>query len=87
MISPDHLPSDAAALRELYLAERARREQAEELAAQLQSRVQTPELSPNPILRLDASGTLRYANPAATPLVAELEVAGPSRLRSQLLQA
>ena len=84
---PDHLPSDAAALRELYLAERARREQAEELAAQLQARVQIPELNPNPILRLDASGTLRYANPAATPIVAELEVAGPSRLRSQLLQA
>ena len=81
------LPSDAAALRALYLAERARREQAEETAAQVQARAHIPELNPNPVLRLDADGTLRYANTAATPIVAELEAAGPSRLRSQLLQA
>ncbi|MCI1188604.1 response regulator [Hymenobacter sp. DH14] len=87
MIPTDHLPSDAAALRALYLAERARREQAEELAAQLQGRAQVPELNPNPVLRLDAGGTLRYANAAATPIVAELQAVGPSRLRSQLLQA
>jgi signal transduction histidine kinase/HPt (histidine-containing phosphotransfer) domain-containing protein/ActR/RegA family two-component response regulator len=81
------LPSDAAALRELYLAERARREQAEEAAAQLQLLARVPELNPNPVLRLDAGGTLRYANAAATPVVAELLAAEPSRLRSQLLQA
>ena len=86
-MQPDHLPSDAAALRDLYLAERARREQAEGVAAQLQARTQIPELNPNPVLRLDTDGTVRYANAAATPLVAELLVAGPSKLRSQLLQA
>ncbi|GAA4051510.1 hypothetical protein GCM10022409_42920 [Hymenobacter glaciei] len=86
-MQPDHLPSDPAALRDLYLAERARRVQAEEATAQLQARAQVPELNPNPVLRLDASGTLRYANAAATPIVAELMAAGPSRLRSQLLQA
>ena len=86
-MQPDHFPADASALRDLYLAERARREQAEALAAQLQHRTQIPELNPNPVLRLDADGTLRYANAAATPVVAELQAAGPSRLRSQLLQA
>ena len=86
-MQPDSLPSDAAALRELYLAERGRREQAEALAAQLQVLARVPELNPNPVLRLEADGTLRYANAAATPIVAELLAAGPSRLRSQLLQA
>ena len=86
-MQPDYLPSDAAALRELYLAERVRREQAEALAAQLQLLARVPELNPNPVLRLEADGTLRYANAAATPIVAELLAAGPSRLRSQLLQA
>ena len=74
-------------MRELLLAERARREQAEEAAAQLQVLAQLPRLNPNPILRLDAAGSVRYANAAATPVVAEVEAAGPSRLRSQLLQA
>ena len=86
-MQPDFLPSDAAALRELYQAERARREQAEETAAQLQVLARIPELNPNPVLRLGADGSLRYANAAATPIVAELQAAGPSRLRSQLLQA
>ena len=86
-MQPDHLPSDAAALRELYLAERGRREQAEALAAQLQVLARVPELNPNPVLHLDADGTLRYANAAATPIVTELLATGPSRLRSQLLQA
>ena len=86
-MQPEHLSSDAAALRELYLAERTRREQAETLAAQLQELAQIPEHNSNPVLRLDADGTLRYANAAATPIVAELLATGPSRLRSQLLQA
>ncbi|WP_354585092.1 ATP-binding protein [Hymenobacter sp. UYCo722] len=86
-MQPDHIPSDTADLRALYLAERARREQAEEAAVQWQARAQIPELNPNPVLRLAADGSLRYANAAATPIVAELLAAGPSRLRSQLLQA
>ena len=86
-MQPGHLSSDAATFRELYLAERARREQAEAAAAQWQTRAQISELNPNPVLRLAADGTLRYANAAATPIVAELLAAGPSRLRSQLLQA
>ena len=81
------LPSDAAALRELLLAERTRREQAEEVVVQLRVRAQVPELNPNPVLQLGADGAVRYANAAALPIVAELLAAGPSRLRAQLLQA
>ena len=83
-MQPDHIPSDTAALRALYLAERARREQAEEAAVQWQARAQIPELNPNPVLRLAADGSLRYANAAATPIVAELLAAGPSRPRMRI---
>jgi signal transduction histidine kinase/DNA-binding response OmpR family regulator len=81
------LPTDSAALRELYLAERARREYAEALASQLQLLARVPELNPNPVLRLSAKGELLYANAAATLIVRELHTTGPSRVRSQLLQA
>ncbi len=81
------LPSDPAALRALYLAERTRREHAEARAGQLQLLARVPELNPNPVLRLSASGELLYANAAATLIVRELLATGPSRVRPQLLQA
>ena len=86
-LTADHLPTDLATLRELYLAERARREQAEAQASQLQVLARVSELSPNPVLHLGADGQLRYANAAATPFVRELQGTGPSRVRSQLLHA
>ncbi len=81
------LPTDLAALRDLYLAERARREQAEAQVSQLQVLARVPELNPNPVLHLGADGQLRYANAAATAFVRELQGLGPSRVRSQLLHA
>ena len=72
-------------MRELYLAERARREQAEAQVEQLKLLARVPELNPNPVLHLGADGQLRYANAAAEPLAQELQAAGPSRVRSQLL--
>ena len=79
-LSPDEL-------RELYLAERARREQAEAEVVRLHIMGRIPQLNPNPVLRLNAAGELLYANSAASQLAHELLGAGPSRVRPQLLQA
>ena len=76
-----------AELRELYLAERTRREQAEAEVVRLCITGRIPQLNPNPVLRLNATGELLYANPAASQLAHELLGAGPSRVRPQLLQA
>ncbi len=76
-----------AELRDLYLAERARREHAEAEAVRLQHMSLIPQLNPNPILRLNAAGELLYANPAASGLAHALESTGPSRVRPQLVQA
>ncbi|MFD2722113.1 response regulator [Hymenobacter monticola] len=81
------LPTDVAELQELLLTERARRELAEAEAQRLHALAQVPILNPNPSLRLDASGQLLYANPAAEALAHELKSNGPSRLRPQLLHA
>ncbi|UOQ98677.1 response regulator [Hymenobacter sp. 5317J-9] len=83
----DALPTDTADLRELLLAERARREHAEAELQQLYALSRIPLLNPNPILRLDATGRLLFANHAAGLLAQELEATGPSRVRPQLLQA
>ena len=83
----DLLPTEPAALRDLYLAERTRREQAEAEVARLHSMGLIPHLNPNPVLRLDAAGTLHYANEAASALAQELQTTGPSRVRPQLVQA
>ncbi|MBO2013125.1 PAS domain-containing hybrid sensor histidine kinase/response regulator [Hymenobacter negativus] len=81
------LPSDPAELRELLLAERARREEAEAEAAYLRVQAQIPLLNPNPILRVSAEGKLLFANPAATLLQHDMDATGPSRVRPQLVQA
>ncbi|GAB3853587.1 hypothetical protein GCM10028822_22520 [Hymenobacter terrigena] len=81
------LPTDPAALRELLLAERARREQAEATADRLRFASRTPKLNPNPVLRLSATGQLLMANPAAGQLAEEMTGTGPSRVRPQLLNA
>ncbi|GAA3976082.1 PAS domain-containing sensor histidine kinase [Hymenobacter antarcticus] len=81
------LPTDAAELRELLLAERALRVQAEAVAARLQSASRIPELNPNPVMRLGANGELLLANSAAAPLAQELLSTGPSQVRPQLVQA
>ncbi|GAB2852665.1 response regulator [Hymenobacter ruber] len=81
------LPTDAAALRELLLAERARREQAEAQLPSVLALSRTPELNPNPVLRVSATGQLLYANSAAGFMARELESNGPSRLRPLLVQA
>ena len=79
--------SSPAELRDLYLAERARRERAEAEAVRLQQMSHIPQLNPNPILRVSAAGELLYANPAASGLARDLESTGPSRVRPQLVQA
>ena len=76
-----------AELRDLYLAERTRREQAEAEVARLLTASRIPQLNPNPVLRLNAAGELLFANPAASSLARELQTTGPSRVRPQLLQA
>ena len=76
-----------AELRDLYLAERTRREQAEAEVARLLTVSRIPQLNPNPVLRLNAAGELLFANPAASNLARELQTTGPSRVRPQLLQA
>ena len=81
----DNLSS--AELRDLYLAERTRREQAEAEVARLLAVDRIPQLNPNPVLRLSAAGELLFANPAASSLAQELRTTGPSRVRPQLLQA
>ncbi|WP_216688079.1 ATP-binding protein [Hymenobacter siberiensis] len=81
------LPTDPAELRELLMAERARREQAEAKLPALLALSHIPELNPNPILRVSAMGQLLYANPAAGFMARELETTGPSRLRPLLVQA
>ncbi|MGY3090721.1 signal transduction histidine kinase/DNA-binding NarL/FixJ family response regulator/HPt (histidine-containing phosphotransfer) domain-containing protein [Hymenobacter sp. UYAg731] len=81
------LPTDPAALRELLLAERARREQAETVADHLRFASRIPELNPNPVLRLSTTGELLMANPAAGLLAEEMLGTGPSRVRPQLVNA
>ncbi len=81
------LPTDPIQLRDLYLAERARRESAEAEVAQLRALGHIPQLNPNPVLRLNATGELLFANPAADALARELRATSPSRVRSQLLAA
>jgi len=81
------LPTDPAELRELLLAERARREQAETQLSDRHALSRIPELNPNPVLRVSATGQLLYANPAAGLMARELESTGPSRLRPLLVQA
>ncbi|MBD2723079.1 response regulator [Hymenobacter armeniacus] len=83
----DVLPTDTAELRELLLAERARREQAEAELRQYHALSRIPLLNPNPILRLDATGRLLFANDSARMLAQELETTGPSRVRPQLTHA
>jgi len=86
-MTPDLLPTDPAALRDLYLAERARRKRLETVVDQLHTASRIPELNPNPVLRLSGAGELLLANPAAAYLAQELLSAGPSRVRPQLVQA
>ncbi|WP_046243641.1 response regulator [Hymenobacter terrenus] len=81
------LPTDPTELRDLLLAERAHREQAEAELARLRSLSRIPQLNPNPILRLSSTGELLFANPAAAMLADELRATGPSRVRPQLIQA
>ena len=81
------LPTDPTELRELLLAERARREQAETQLSERHALSRIPELNPNPVLRVSATGQLLYANPAAGLMARELESTGPSRLRPLLVQA
>ncbi|MBJ6109126.1 response regulator [Hymenobacter sp. BT523] len=83
----DVLPTDTAELRELLLAERARREQAEAELRQYHALSRIPLLNPNPILRLDATGRVLFANESARMLAQELETTGPSRVRPQLTHA
>jgi signal transduction histidine kinase/DNA-binding NarL/FixJ family response regulator/HPt (histidine-containing phosphotransfer) domain-containing protein len=80
------LSTDPAELRDLLLAERHRRAQAEAEAATLRAMGCIPLLNPNPILRVNAEGQLLFANPAASVLRREMEGTGPSRVRPQLLQ-
>ena len=81
------LSSDPAELRELLLTERTRREQAEAQLPALLALSHIPELNPNPVLRLNATGQLLYANSAASFIAREMEAGGPSRLRPLLVQA
>ncbi|MBH8570852.1 response regulator [Microvirga sp. STS02] len=81
------LPTDPAELRALLLAERARREQAEATVEQLRFASRMPELNPNPVLRVSATGQLLMANPAAGLLAEEMRGTGPSRIRPQLVNA
>ncbi|WP_331056869.1 response regulator [Hymenobacter sp.] len=81
------LPTDPTELQALVLAERARREQAEAVAARLKSVSRIPELNPNPILRLNGAGELLLSNPAAALLAQEVLSTGPSRVRPQLVHA
>ena len=81
------LPTDPAELQDLLLAERARRERAEAQLPSLLALSHIPELNPNPLLRVSATGQLLYANPAASYIARELEATGPSRLRPLLVQA
>ena len=83
----NNLSPNPAELRELLLAERARREQAEAQLPALLALSRIPELNPNPVLRLNATGQLLYANSAAGFIARELEAGGPSRLRPLLVQA
>jgi len=76
-----------AELRELLVAERARREQAEAEVASIRAMSRVPLLNPNPVLRINANGQLLFANSAATLLRQEMESTGPSRVRPQLVQA
>ncbi|WP_210513896.1 PAS domain-containing sensor histidine kinase [Hymenobacter terricola] len=76
-----------AELRDLLLAERARREQAEAEIVRLRSTSRIPVLNPNPLMRLNAAGELLFANPAANKLVEEMQTTGPSRVRPQLMHA
>ncbi|MDO7845179.1 response regulator [Hymenobacter sp. M29] len=86
-LSADTLPTDTTELQQLLLAERARRERAEADLVRLQAQSQIPLLNPNPILRVDATGQLLFANNAAEALAQELRTAGPSRVRPQLVHA
>ena len=81
------LSSDPAELRELLLAERVRREQAEAQLPALLALSHIPELNPNPVLRLNATGQLLYTNSAGSFIAREMEADGPSRLRPLLVQA
>jgi signal transduction histidine kinase/DNA-binding NarL/FixJ family response regulator/HPt (histidine-containing phosphotransfer) domain-containing protein len=81
------LPTDLAELRELLLAERTRREEAEAELVRLRFAGRIPLLNPNPVLRISADGQLLFANAAATVLRQEMEATGPSRVRPQLIQA
>ena len=77
----------AAELRDLYLAERTRRERAEAELVRLNYLGRIAQLNPNPVLRLSAEGELLFANPAASGLAQEMQATGPSRVRPQLVQA
>jgi len=81
------LPTDANELRELLLAERARRTEAENALKQFHERGSLPLLNPNPVMQVDASGKLLFANAAAGQLALEMKATGPSRVRPQLQQA
>ncbi|GAA3940836.1 PAS domain-containing protein [Hymenobacter algoricola] len=54
--------------------------------AQLHTASLISEQSPNPILRLTTAGQLLYANPAARPVVQQLEDPAGAALQRQLLQ-
>ncbi|MDB5236533.1 MAG: hypothetical protein JWR44_3526 [Hymenobacter sp.] len=86
-MTADLLPTDPAELRELYLAERARREQVEDELKRFHSLGPVPLLNPNPILRMNAAGELLFSNTPAARLAVEIEGSGPSRVRPQLMQA
>ena len=87
MTADPTLPTDLTGLRNLYLAERARRERAEAEVTHLHAMGRIPQLNPNPVLRLSGSGEVLFANAAASVLAHELQATGPSRVRSQLVQA
>ncbi|OGX87989.1 response regulator [Hymenobacter glacialis] len=86
-MTADALPTDPTELRELLLAERARREQAEAETARLQALSRIPLFNPNPLLRVSVTGELLFANAAASVLAHELETTGPSRTRPLLVKA
>jgi PAS domain S-box-containing protein len=79
--------AELAALRAALLDEQGRRERAEAEIVQLKAVARLSVLNPNPVLRLAADATVRFANPAAQALSAELRTIGPSMLRPRLLSA
>ena len=55
-------------------------------AAQLRTVSFIPQQNPNPLLRLDATGRVVHANPAAEPLVQTLATAAPHEWRQHLVE-